>query len=485
MHFHRNHVARKTSRDFTSGKVLKNLILFSIPMAIATLLQVLFNAADVAIVGQFAGSKYQAAVGGTSSTVHLLVNLFIGISVGANVAMANAFGAKDEARQHRVVHSAMALSFVSGIFVLALGIVASRWILQAIDVPSDVLDLSVLYLRVYFLGAPAMMIYNFGASIMRAVGETKKPLYYLFVAGVLNVVINIVTVVFFDMHVVGVALGTVISQYVSAVWVLIDLMRAKGAEKYSFKKTRFYKREVKHILLIGVPTGVSSCMFSLSNVLMQAEVNKFGSITLAGRSIGSNVDMFCDAFASSVEKGVVTFVGQNVGAKKPERINRIVGAGMFASMCFQAFYGTVMLLFGKYVCMLYNRDPAVIEEALKWVAYISATQILMSFMYIFGATLRGMGYSIFPMLINLFFTCVARLIYIWTIYPLFAVQTIEKIYIIYPITWILSGGVQMTAYYCVRAWERRKAKKRAEAVETAATQSELEQPELEKEIAAS
>ena len=226
MHFHRNHVARKTSRDFTSGKVLKNLILFSIPMAIATLLQVLFNAADVAIVGQFAGSTYQAAVGGTSSTVHLLVNLFIGISVGANVAMANAFGAKDEERQHRVVHSAMALSFVSGILVLVLGIVASRWVLQAIDVPSDVVDLSVLYLRIYFLGAPAMMIYNFGASIMRAVGETKKPLYYLFVAGILNVVINIVTVVFFDMHVVGVALGTVVSQYVSAAWVLIDLMRA-------------------------------------------------------------------------------------------------------------------------------------------------------------------------------------------------------------------------------------------------------------------
>ncbi|MBO5412316.1 MAG: MATE family efflux transporter [Clostridia bacterium] len=449
-------VRQTPKRDFTKGRVLKNLILFSIPMAIATLLQVLFNAADVAIVGRFAGHTYQAAVGGTSSTVHLIVNLFIGVSIGVNVAMANAFGAKDEARQYRIVHSAMALALVSGIVVLIIGVAFSRYILQAIDVPPDVIRLSTLYLRIYFLGAPAIMIYNFGASLLRAVGETKKPLYYLLVAGVLNVVINVVTVVFLDMHVVGVGLGTVISQYVSAVWVVVDLIRAKGTVKYTVKKTRFYKAEVKNMLFIGIPSGISSCLFSLSNVLLQAQVNQFGSVALAGRSVGASIDTFCDAVASSVEKGVVTFVGQNVGANKRDRINRIVGAGLLACACIQLVYGMGMLLFGEYVCGLYNQDPAVIEEAMKWVMYISATQAIMSVMYVFGATLRGMGYSVFPMLINLFFICCVRLGYVWVIYPLFSVQTIEKIYLIYPITWVLSGGVQSIAYYCIRRAEKRR-----------------------------
>ncbi|MBQ8684650.1 MAG: MATE family efflux transporter [Clostridia bacterium] len=439
----------KEKTDFTSGRVLKKLILFSIPMALATLLQVLFNAADIAIVGQFGGSQYQAAVGATSSTVHLIVNLFIGISIGANVAMANAYGAKDETRKHKVVHSAMALSFTSGLIVLVAGLFLAKPILTAIDTPSEIIDYSTVYMQIYFLGAPAMMVYNFGAALMRGVGETRKPLYYLFVSGVLNVVINAATVIFFHWHVIGVALGTTLSQYVAAVWIVFDLRREKYGIGYSIRKTRFYKTQTKKILGIGIPMGLSSCFFSLSNLLVQSSVNAYGQTAIAGNTVASNIDTVCDAFASSVEKSVVTFVGQNMGAKKPERVHRIVGAGLFVCAAIQGFYGGLCTLFGKYICMIYNSDPAVIEWAIKRMSVLAAMQCLMSLMYSYGAALRGMGYSFFPMLINLLFTCVVRVIYLTFIYPYLPTRTILLVYIVYPVTWILSGAMQILAFYIV------------------------------------
>ena len=439
----------KKVRDFTSGKILKNLIWFAIPMALATALQVLFNAADVAIVGLFAGSQYQAAVGATSSTVHIIVNLFVGISVGANVAMANAYGANDEKRQTRVVHTSMATGAVSGILILIIGILLSRSVLQAIHTPVGILDYSVLYLQIYFLGAPALMVYNFGAAVMRGVGETKKPLRYLLVAGVLNVVINIVTVVCFQMHVVGVALGTVVSQCVSAVWIVVDLRKMEGGAKYSLRKTRFYAKEFKKILRIGVPMGISSCCFSLSNLVVQSSVNTFGEMAIAGRTIASNIDMLCDAFLSSVEKAVVTIVGQNVGAGKKERIPRVIGAGLIALCVSSVVYGVLMATLGKYVCMIFNTDPIVLDWAMKRILVVSTAYGLTSVMYSFGGALRGMGYSMVPMIINLFFTCIARVLYLWLAFPYLPVKAIELVYIVYPVTWILSGLGQMLMYFII------------------------------------
>lgn len=443
--------AVKEKQDFTSGKVLKKLIYFAIPMAIATLLQVLFNSADIAIVGQFAGYRYQAAVGATSSVAHLTVNLFMGISIGANVAMANAVGAKDTERQSRVVHTAIAISVVSGMLILLVGMFVGRPILKAIGTPAEIIDYSVIYLQIYFFGAPAMMIYNFGAALMRGVGETKKPLFYLLVTGILNVVINIVTVVFLDWHVIGVALGTTVSLYVAAVWILLDLRKAQGGLKYSVHKTHFHIPELKQILLIGIPTGLSSCFFSLSNLLVQSAINAFGDLAIAGSTVANNMDTICDAFAAALEKSILTFVGQNIGAKKPERINRIMGAGLFAIVCCQVIYGTGMLCFGKYVCMLYNRDASVIEWAMKRVYITCCLQVITCLMYTYGGALRGMGYSIFPMCINLFFTCVLRVVYVLFIYPYLPADNIQLVFMIYPITWFLSGVMQMLMYWvCVR-----------------------------------
>ena len=438
-----------TKPDFTSGKILKNLISFAIPMAIATLLQIFFNAADIAIVGQFAGSQYQAAVGATSSTVHLIVNLFIGISIGANVAMSHAFGAKDEEKQRRVVHTAMATAFASGFITLFIGIVLSHPILSAIKTPDSILKYSVLYMQIYFLGAPALMIYNFGASLLRAIGETKKPLYYLLVSGLLNLIINVVTVVFFHWHVVGVALGTTISQYVSAIWIVLDLSRAKDSTKYTIKHTRFYKAELKKILYIGVPMGVSSCLFSFSNLSIQSSVNAYGDVAIAGNTVSSNVETMIDAFTGSVEKAVVTIVGQNMGAKKPQRLHRIIGAGAVACLCCEVVYITLTLTAGNYVCMLFNRDSIVVEWALKRLMIMSLSHFCAVLMLTYGAALRGMGYSMFPMLINLVFTCLVRIAYIFLIYANFETQTIQQVYIIYPITWIMSGIMQTLAFYLI------------------------------------
>ena len=433
--------------DFLHGKILKKLIFFAIPMAIATFLQMLFNAADIAIVGQFGGSVYQAAVGATSSTIHLIVNLFIGVSIGANVAMANAYGAKDEERQRRVVHTAMATSIVCGIGVTFIGIALSRPLMIVIKTPTEIRDYSVLYMQVYFLGTPALMVYNFGAALMRGVGESKKPLRYLFVSGIINVLINAITVIFFKWHVVGVAVGTVVSQYVAAVWITIDLCRAKGTEKVCLRQIRFYKNELKKIVFIGVPMGISSCLFSFSNLFVQSSVNGFGEMAIAGNTVAANVETLGDAFSSSIEKSVVTFVGQNVGAKKETRVPKIIGAGLVATLCCMGVFGILLFTAGRYVCMVYNTDEIVLDWAMKRVGIIGTFYGLTGLMNCFGGALRGMGYSFLPMLVNLVFTCLVRILYILFIFPTFEPQIIQQIYILYPLTWLLSGGVQALTYF--------------------------------------
>ncbi len=453
---------RTKKPDFTNGKILKKLIFFAIPMAIAALLQMLFNAADVAIVGHFGGSEYQAAVGATSSTVHIIVNLFMGVAIGANVAMANAVGAQDETRQQRVVHSSLALALVSGFIILFVGIFLSRPILAAIKTPPEIIEYSSLYMKIYFLGAPAMMVYNFGASVQRGVGETKKPVYYLLVAGILNVLVNAVTVIFLHWHVIGVALGTTVSQYAAAAWLLFDLYKAKDGSNFSPKKLRFHAKETKTILVIGLPMGLSSCCFSVANLLVQSSVNAYGELAIAGNTVASNLGQIGDAFASSVEKSVVTIVGQNMGAKKPERLHRIMGAGLVACATCQAVLGLLFSLFGNYICMIYNSDSVVIEWAIKRLRLIETLQLLMCGMYVCGGALRGMGYSFFPMFINLFFSCICRVLYLLFVYAAMPVQTIQAVYIVYPVTWILASAFQAIFYFvCVRKEKRALVRERA------------------------
>lgn len=460
---------QKGTIDFTNGKVLPKLVAFVIPMALATLLQVLFNTADIIIVGQFSGengSLYQAAVGSTSSLVHLIVNFFIGVSIGSGVVMANAFGAKDDEKQFKVVHSSAAISLVSGLAILVVGALFSKPLLKLMNSPEDVIDLSATYLSIYFLGAPGLIVYNFGAGILRGIGETKKPLVYLFVSGLVNLAINFITVVFFGMNVVGVALGTVVSQYLSAALVVIYLVKTDTTAKLFIKKIKFHSAEMGKILLVGLPMGVSSSLFSISNVMIQSFVNGYGNRAIAGDSIGKNVETYLDAFSSSVEKAVVTMIGQNMGAKKFERFKPIILWGMAACFAVCALYGVIVVTLGKYISLIFNSDPVVGEWAYKRLLVMGSTEWLLMIMYSYGGALRGMGYSIVPMIVNVFFTCVVRILSLLFIYGLFpssvvldmpvALPPIEIIYLLYPITWLLSGLVQTIDYYLCLNKEKKK-----------------------------
>lgn len=435
--------------DFTSGKIVGKIIVFALPMAIATILQMLFNAADIAIVGQFSGengSIYQGAVGATSSLSHLVINLFVGVGTGAGIVMANAFGAKDEKSQHRIVHSSFALALVSGCIVMVIGMLIARPMLSIMNTPSDVIDYSTTYLIIYFAGAPGMMVYNFLSSLLRGVGETKKPLFYLFVSGILNVIANVITVVFLKMNVAGVAIATTLAQYVSAILVTKDMLKADGGMKLSFKNVRLYKKEVRNILFMGVPMGLSACCFSISNILIQSNINTFGADAIAGNSNAGNIEVILDTFAVAVANTIATAVGQNMGAKKVDRIGKVVLIGGSMCLSLQIVSSLTVLIFGKYLAMIYSSDPSVIEWSLKRMKTVGCFMFLISLMHVFGSGLKGMGDSIIPLVSNILFTCVVRVLYMLFVYP-YLPNTFELIQITYPITWFLSGVVQMIMYF--------------------------------------
>lgn len=432
-------------KDYTQGKVFKKLILFALPLGIATLVQRLFHAADVAVIGQFAGPIYQSAISATGTISALLVNFFVGFGVGVNVAVANAQGAKDDKRKEEAIHTGMALSFIAGTLVTVLGVILARPLLILLKTPESILDLSTTYLIIIFLGKLATLVYNFGAAIFRAVGESKRPLFYLTLAGVLNIIINVITVVFFGWHVVGVALGTIISMYVAAGWVLIDLMRGKAGIKFSFKKLKINKVQAKKILGIGFPVAINNSLFSISNMLVASNLNSFGELAIAGKSIAANLEEILETFGSAISSGVLTFVGQNVGAKKEYRISRIIGAALVALTAWYAFVIGFILLFGKYFCMIFSSDGEVISWAMRRIMIMDIFTFFTMGSKAFGGALRGMGKTMFTMICNIFFTCILRVVYLTFIYPLLP-QTFECMYIIYPITWLMSAVAQVAVY---------------------------------------
>lgn len=432
-------------KDYTQGKVLKKLVLFALPLGLATFVQKLFHAADVAVIGQFAGPIYQSAITATGTISSLLVNFFVGFSLGVNVAVANAQGAKDDKKKEEAIHTGIGLSLIAGVLVTVLGVALSRPFLILLKTPESLLDLATSYLIIIFLGKPATLVYNFGAAIFRGVGESKRPLFYLTLAGILNIIINVITVVFFHWHVIGVALGTIISMYVAAGWVLIDLMRGKAGVKFSFKKLKLDKLQTKKILGIGFPMAINNSLFSVSNMLVASNLNAFGEFAIAGKGVAANLEEILETFGSAISSGVVTFVGQNIGAKKEYRINRIIGAAMVALTAWYAFVIGFILLFGKYFCMIFSSDGEVISWAMRRIMIMDIFTFLTMGSKAFGGALRGMGKTMFTMICNIFFTCVLRVGYLSFIYPLLP-QTFECMYIIYPITWLMSAVAQVAVY---------------------------------------
>ena len=439
------------SADLTSGPMLQKIILFSIPLAASSILQLLFNAADVVVVGRFAGSTALAAVGSNGSLINLLVNLFVGLSLGANVVAARCFGAKDDHGVQDTVQTSVTLGLVSGVLLAVVGFFAARGLLELMSCPEDVIDLSALYLKIYFIGMPMTMLYNFSSALLRAVGDTKRPLYCLAAAGIINVVLNLVFVIGFSMSVAGVALATIISQTVSACMVTRMLMKEEGALHLDLHHLGFHMGALKQILLIGLPAGLQSTVFSLSNVVIQSAVNSFGSIVVAGNSAASNLEGFVYTAMNAFAQAAVTFTSQNMGARRYDNLDRVMRNCLLCLLC-AIVTGLVLgggaSLLGEPLLHFYSSDEVVVTAGLARMHIICTTYLLCGCMDVLASCLRGRGYSVLPMVVSLVGSCLLRLVWIATIFQLF--HTTTMLYISYPVSWILTALVHLACLLVVR-----------------------------------
>ena len=441
---------KKYEIDMCNGPILKKMLLFALPLMLSSILQLLFNAADIVVVGRFAGDESLAAVGSTSSLINLLTNLFIGLSVGANVLVARYFGAKKEDELRDTVHTAMTLSIIGGLVLTVIGVVGAPVILEWMQTPPEVLSLAVIYLRVYFAGMTATMIYNFGSSILRAIGDTKRPLYYLTIAGVVNVLLNLVFVIVFHWGVFGVGIATVISQVISAALVLRCLLREQGGIRLDLKKLGIHKGKLLQIMQIGLPAGFQGMLFSLSNVVIQSSVNSFGATVVAGNSAASNIEGFVYVGMNAFYQAAISFMGQNVGAGKYSRVNKILFAAETCVVVIGFGLSMVVRLFAGPLLSLYTDSPAVVEAGTVRLGIICATYFLCGMMDVMVGALRGLGYSIAPMIVSLLGACAFRLLWIATVFQIDRFHTIETVYTSYPISWTLTFLAHVVTFIIVR-----------------------------------
>ena len=434
--------------DLTSGPMLQKIILFSLPLAASSILQLLFNAADVVVVGRFAGSTALAAVGSNGALINLLVNLFVGLSLGANVVAARCFGAKDDEGVRNTVQTSVTLGLVSGFLLAVVGFFAARVLLELMSCPEDVIGLSTLYLKIYFIGMPMTMLYNFSSALLRAVGDTKRPLYCLAAAGLINVVLNLVFVIGFSMSVAGVALATIISQTVSACMVTRMLMKEEGALHLDLHHLGFHMGALKQILLIGLPAGLQSTVFSLSNVVIQSAINSFGSTVVAGSSASANLEGFVYTAMNAFSQAAVTFTSQNMGARKYQNLNRVVLNCLLCAIVTGVVLGGGAVLAGTQLLHFYSSDAAVIAAGYERLRVICGTYLLCGIMDTLASSLRGLGYSVLPMVVSLVGSCLLRLVWIATIFQLN--RTPFMLYISYPISWVLTAAVHLACLLVVR-----------------------------------
>ena len=434
--------------DLTSGPMLQKIILFSLPLAASSILQLLFNAADVVTVGRFAGSTALAAVGSNGALLNLLVNLFVGLSLGANVVAARCFGAKDDEGVRNTVQTSVTLGLVSGFLLAVVGFFAARVLLELMSCPEDVIGLSTLYLKIYFIGMPMTMLYNFSSALLRAVGDTRRPLFCLAVAGLINVVLNLVFVILFSMSVAGVALATIISQTVSACMVTALLVKEKGPLHLDLGHLGFHAGALGQILRIGLPAGLQSTVFSLSNVVIQSAINSFGSTVVAGSSASANLEGFVYTAMNAFSQAAVTFTSQNMGARKYQNLNRVVLNCLLCAIVTGVVLGGGAVLAGTQLLHFYSSDAAVIAAGYERLRVICGTYLLCGIMDTLASSLRGLGYSVLPMVVSLVGSCLLRLVWIATIFQLN--RTPFMLYISYPISWVLTAAVHLACLLVVR-----------------------------------
>ncbi len=439
--------AKKYEIDMCNGPLLGKIMIFYVPLMLSGVLQLLFNAADIAVVGRFAGNESLAAVGSTGSLTNLIVNLFMGLSVGANVLVARYYGAGQMKELKEMVQTAVATAAVSGVVLIFVGFFVAKPALALMATPADVIDHSVLYMRIYFAGMPFMMAYNFGSAVLRAVGDTRRPLYYLMVAGVVNVVLNLIFVICFSMGVAGVATATVISQAISAVLVVRCLIRTEGVYRLELKGIRIMPDKLLRMIQIGIPAGLQGSLFSISNVLIQSSVNSFGSIAMAGNTAGSNIEGFVYTSMNAFHQSAISFAGQNYGAMKYKRVGKVLLICETLVILVGLVMGNLAYLFAGNILKIYSTDPEVISYGILRMRYICVTYFLCGMMDVIVGVLRGIGCSIMPMLVSLTGACLFRVVWIYTIFR--QVRTLPCLYISYPISWILTFLVHLICFTIV------------------------------------
>lgn len=434
--------------DMCNGPLLPKMLLFTIPLILSGVLQLLFNAADVIVVGQFAGNEALAAVGSTSSLTNLLVNLFIGMSVGVNVLVARYYGGKQDGEVSETVHTAIVISVLGGVLLAVIGIVLAKPLLTLMDTPEDVIKHSVLYMRIYFMGMPVMLLYNFGSAVLRAIGDTRRPLFYLSIAGVINVCLNLWFVISLHMGVAGVALATIISQAVSAVLIVRCLIQSEGCFRLYPEKLKISWDKLLRIARIGLPAGIQGSLFSISNVLIQSSVNSFGSVAMAGNTAASNIEGFVYTAMNAVHQTAVSFTGQNLGGKRFDRISKILAQCLMLVTIIGLVMGNAVVLFGEPLLGLYSSDTEVITYGQKRLLYICTIYCMCGIMDVLVGSIRGLGYAIMPMIVSLLGACAFRVVWIYTIFSWN--RTLETLYISYPVSWTLTALVHLICYIIVK-----------------------------------
>ena len=439
---------KSNSIDMTEGSIFNKIILFAIPLMLSSILQLLFNAADLVVVSKFAGSESLAAVGSTNALINLLVNLFIGLSMGASVVMGRCIGARRYDEAHKALHTAMAIATVGGVMMIFVGYFASAPMLKLMATPDDVINLSILYMKIYFMGMPGMMAYNFGSAILRSAGDTKRPLYFLTVAGVINVILNLILVIGFHMGVAGVAIATAASQYISGFFVVMALVKSEGYMQLHLKELRFHKDQAIEMIRIGFPAGLQGIIFSISNVLIQSSINSFGKIVMAGNTAASNIEGFVYTAMNSIYQTALSFTSQNMGAKRYDRIDKILFECQLTVIIIGLVAGIGAYTMGDKLLAIYDSDPEVIGYGLTRMSLVCAPYFLCGMMDVMVGSLRGMGYSIMPMIVSLTGACLFRVIWILTVFA--ANHTLFTLYISYPISWALTFSIHLLCYLVVR-----------------------------------
>ena len=434
--------------DMCNGSILDKLVSFSIPLMLSGILQLLFNAVDIIVVGQFTGNEALAAVGSTTALINVFVNLFIGISLGASVLAARFYATGQEKEMTETVHTSITLALISGIAMGIIGVIAAKGALELMDTPDNVLNLSTLYMRIYFMGMPFFMLYNYGAAILRAVGDTKRPLLFLIISGATNVVLNLLLVIQFHLGVAGVAIATVISQCISCILVLRCLYLSDGSYQLRFNKLGMKTRYVKQIFQIGIPAGIQSTIINFSNVLLQSSVNSFGSVAMAGYTAANNILGFLYVSVNSITQACMSFTSQNYGVRKFKRMDKVLLECLGLTVIVALVLGGGSYLFGAELMHIYTKSTKVIECGVDIMLYTTVTYFLCGIMDLLPGALRGMGHSTVPMILSVIGTVGTRIVWIYVIFPCH--RSLDFLFISYPVSWLLTIVMQVICFYFVR-----------------------------------